>query len=453
MYSREKIMEVLYEIAEGSLHVGPYLIVAQPRRNREETAAQSFQGYGNTHIDLLGFSHGYIDIAGEKVDVARNYLIERCIESTAKYLLFIGEDTVLPWNAFKVLHRTAEDNPGSVVTGVYYMKGSDAMIMVLENNSISVPDVSPGQLIEAWQTGMDCMLIPLDLLRKMKELEPEVPFCCVANDIKAPTGVLPFVGEDNFFVYRLHKHNIKLLVNTDVQCLHMDLATGLYTAHPSVNLDNYFTNIKPTRPITLADKKYIDARWIDRVPEGTGTKISFLERLSEMVKNNEAIKFNMGCGHDKKEGYIGVDKHSSTAELQEDVLDVELPSDCADEIFASHLIEHIPQHRTLEILQRWFITLKPNGKLVLETPNVAELFEDYLKEDSDKFKALACIYGAYVEEDSPETRKRGALSPHIWGFTPKSLSEACARVGFRDIQILPPEGKHPGFNFRLEALK
>lgn len=39
-----------------------------------------------------------------------------------------------------------------------------------------------------------------------------------------------------------------------------------------VELENYFTNILITESLTMKDKKEIDLRWADRVPEGTGTK-------------------------------------------------------------------------------------------------------------------------------------------------------------------------------------
>jgi hypothetical protein len=136
------------------------------------------------------------------------------------------------------------------------------MISAKEDNYIVVPNVDPGQVFEAWQTGMDCMLIPLDLLREMRDKEPDLPFCCIANGIED----IPFVGEDNFFVHRIRKHGIKLLVNTDVQCLHMDVATGKYTAHPDVNLNKYYTNIKPAGVLTIDDKKFIDYRWFSRLP-------------------------------------------------------------------------------------------------------------------------------------------------------------------------------------------
>jgi hypothetical protein len=448
VYNRDKIIATMQEIYDESKTIAPYVLIAQPRRNLEETAAQNFDGYDGLHIDLMGFSHGFVHIGGEKVDVARNYLIEQALSSGAKYMLFIGEDTVLPYDGFKVLHETAEANPDAVVTGVYYIKCSDAMIMVRNKDWITIPNVDPGQLIEAWQTGMDVMMIPISILQAMKDEAPDLPFTCIGNNIN---DEIPFIGEDNFFVHRLHKRGTKLLVNTDVQCLHMDLASGLYTAHPSVDLKNYYTNIKPTRPLTLDDKEFIDRRWADRLPEGTG---SYKSVIAKLLEEGQPIKFNMGCGRDRIDGYLGVDMHSDTADIKQDIMKLDLPEQCADEIFASHLIEHIPQHRAPSVLEKWLATLKEGGMLVLETPDLAGLCKDYLEQDgADQHMTAMCIYGAHVDRITPETQEKGALSPHLWGYTPKSLSDLCTAVGFKDIKILPVTGQHPGKNFRLEAVK
>lgn len=461
MYNRDEIIAVMQEIYDESKSIAPYVLVAQPRRDLKETAAQNFDGYDGLHIDLMGFSHGFVNIGGEKVDVARNYLMEQALTSGAKYLLFVGEDTVLPYNAFKVLHETAEKNPGAVVTGVYYIKCSDAMIMVRNGDWITIPNVDPGQLIDAWQTGMDAMLLPISLLQQMKDEAPELPFTCIGSNVDGPKGIIPFIGEDNFFVHRLHKRGTPLLVNTDVQCLHMDLASGMYTAHPSVDLKNYYTNIKPTRPLTLDDKDFIDRRWHDRLPEGTGAKAEHASIIQDTLDKGEPVKFNMGCGHDRRPGYIGIDMHSDRAEIRMDLFKVSLPDDCADEILASHVIEHLPQHRATEILTKWFNALKPGGKLIVETPNLEELCTNYLaQEGAEQHMTAMCLFGATITSevrfdgtDDPEVQEKGALSPHLWGYTPKTLSLLCETIGYKDIQILPNQGGHPGKNFRLEAVK
>jgi len=271
MYNKEKIMKTLHDIKAESDTIGPYVVVAQPRRSKESPQAQQLDGHVGLHIDFSGFSRGYVECTDLPVDAARNYLIECVLETqSAQYLFFVGDDTVCPWNAFNLLYKTSLENPDAVITGVYYTKLSNAMIMVRTDNVVAVPNVDPGQLLEAWQTGMDCMLIPVKILRKMYEEEPELPFCCIANNVDN----LPFIGEDNFFVHRLRKHGVKLLVNTDVQCLHMDVYTGKYTAHPDVDLDNYYTKIPITERLTMKDKRRIDDIWI------TST-----EKVSEKFKN------------------------------------------------------------------------------------------------------------------------------------------------------------------------
>jgi len=265
MYSKEKILQTMREITAEGHGIKPYVVILQPRRDLKETPAQQLDGVHGVHIDLNGYSHGFGNVGGEKVDVARNLLLDQALESGAKYALFVGEDTVLPYDGFLNLHKIAEQNPNAVVVGVYYIKISSPMIMIKENNWVYPADVTPGRVFEAWLTGLDAALIPISILRKMKETEPELPYCCIGHNIEN----MPFIGEDNFFTHRLRKHGFKLLVNTDVQCLHVDLASGKYTAHPSVNLNNYFTSIKLSEPFTLADKVTIDKRWVDRLPKGT----------------------------------------------------------------------------------------------------------------------------------------------------------------------------------------
>lgn len=454
MYNRDKIINTMQEIYDESKVIGPYVLVGQPRRDLNETAAQNFDGYDGLHVDMLGFSHGFANIGGEKVDVARNYIMEQAIESGAKYLFFVGEDTVVPYHAFKTLLKTAEANPNAVVTGVYYIKCSDAMIMVREKDWITIPNVDPGQLIDAWQTGMDVMLIPIDILKQMKAADSELPFCCIGNNIEGPKGVIPFIGEDNFFVHRLHKMGFKLLVNTDVQCLHMDLATGNYTAHPDVKLEEYYTNIPIGRPLTMEDKAYIDKRWIDRLPEGTGAKANKVDKIQEVIDAGLPLKFNMGSGRDQLEGYLGVDKYTKESDIKVDLLEAEFSENCADEILASHVLEHLPQHRVPEVLSKWNRTLKPGGKLVIEVPNLEALCQDFVNgTDEERYMISICIYGAAVTNPTPEQEKYGTESPHLWGYYPKVMKDLLEGTGFKDVKILPNQGLHIGKNFRAEATK
>ena len=449
MYSRDKILKVMREIYEGSQQIAPYVVIAQPRRDLREVPAQRLDGHDGLHIDVLGISHGFVNIGGEKVDVARNYLIEQVLQSGAKYLFFVGEDTVIPYDGFKILHDTAEKNPGCIVAGVYYIKLSNAMVTTRQGNWLTIPNVDPGQIIEAHSLGMDAMLIPVEVLQRMKDEEPELPFCCIGNNVEG----LPFVGEDNFFCHRAHRLGVKILVNTDVQCLHMDLATGNYTAHPSVeqNLHKYHTNIKIGRPLVLEDKEYIDKRWLSRLPEGSNSYSALIRKLNE---SGEPVKLDMGCGRSKLDGFIGIDKYSDNADFKVDLCDMKLDNETVDFINCSHVLEHIPQHETPILLEKWYNALKVGGKIRVEVPDLEQLCEDFVNGDDDQRRMVTfCIYGAFADYASPEMIANNTASFHVWGFYPKVLQSWFEQLGFKDIKVTLIKDAPVGKNFVIEAVK
>lgn len=269
MYDKNLIYRDSLKILNESKEIKPYVLVAQPRRDLNETPAQILDGY-NPHVDLRGFSHGFIDIGGEKVDVARNYLMEQALNSGAKYLFFVGEDTVIPYDGFIKLHQTCEENPNSCAIGVYYMKIS-SLPMVMKREEDWVVPINPkrGQLIPVWMAGMDAMLIPISVLKKLKEEEPNNPFTCIVNNLEVEGQHIEFIGEDNYFYNRLHASGIPVICNTDVQCLHIDLATGKYSASDNICLNDYYTNMPITERLTEKDREYIEKRWTERLPVGT----------------------------------------------------------------------------------------------------------------------------------------------------------------------------------------
>jgi hypothetical protein len=265
MYSEEKIKSLAKKITSCAKPT-PYFAVLQPRRDKEETPAQDFGGqYEGNNPLTVNHMFRFMQVSGMPVDLARNMLLDAAIEKGVKYALFVGEDTVLPYNAFEILHATAEANPDAVVSGVYYFKAGGPMIFVRdEENRQYLADVTPGKIIEnPMLIGLDVMLIPISILKKLKEEDPDMPFTCVVQE----SDDNRFIGEDEFFLNRLYNAGFRVLVNTDVQCLHMDLATGNYSAHPSVNLNNYETLIPIGNLLTIKDIDYLTKRWQDRAPQ------------------------------------------------------------------------------------------------------------------------------------------------------------------------------------------
>jgi SAM-dependent methyltransferase len=86
-------------------------------------------------------------------------------------------------------------------------------------------------------------------------------------------------------------------------------------------------------------------------------------------------KLNLGCGEDKKEGYINVDWQSS---VQPDVVcDLNQPpypfeDSSFDKILAHHVLEHLDKPFT--IMKELHRILKPGGKLIVRVPHFSRGF-------------------------------------------------------------------------------
>lgn len=134
---------------------------------------------------------------------------------------------------------------------------------------------------------------------------------------------------------------------------------------------------------------------------GDGSFLEFAQRAGWSV---------VGVDFDKK----AVDAARSRGlDIRHGGADVIDPSEQFDGITLSHVIEHV--HDPLTLLGLCHRLLKPGGWIWLETPNLNSLGHSY--------------YG-------PDWR---GLEPprHLVLFTPKSMKQSLARVGFRDMRIEP----------------
>lgn len=83
-------------------------------------------------------------------------------------------------------------------------------------------------------------------------------------------------------------------------------------------------------------------------------------------------KLNLGCGLDKKEGYVNVDlKECHNPDLLCDVsLLTPLPDDYYHYILAKDILEHIPKNRCENTLLEWNRILEVGGILEIRVPDV-----------------------------------------------------------------------------------
>lgn len=86
-------------------------------------------------------------------------------------------------------------------------------------------------------------------------------------------------------------------------------------------------------------------------------------------------KLNLGCGWDRREGFVNVDLHAwHQPDLVADVRQLGfLPAGHYDEIIAQDVLEHLPRTQTGEVLMHWNRLLRVGGTIFLRVPSVTHI--------------------------------------------------------------------------------
>jgi len=108
------------------------------------------------------------------------------------------------------------------------------------------------------------------------------------------------------------------------------------------------------------------------------------------------MKLNIGCGKKFEPGYCNIDLYETLiADKIMSALNLEFEDNISDEIKAIHVIEHLTYFEAIYALSEFFRVLKPNGKAIIEIPNLSRACQLYSNSD-DEFKKqiLDWIFGA-----------------------------------------------------------
>ena len=158
------------------------------------------------------------------------------------------------------------------------------------------------------------------------------------------------------------------------------------------------------------------------------------------------MKLNVGCGDIILPDYINVDLYNPLADVKGDASKLEFDDGVADEIYASHLIEHFDFREGFKVLEEWKRVLKVGGKLVLETPDFLE----------------SCrLFPTLSEEDKINMYPHFFATPWIEGlahkflYTDTQLRWTLEKVGFHGMHRTPPQRYvQNGFpHMRMECFK
>ena len=125
-----------------------------------------------------------------------------------------------------------------------------------------------------------------------------------------------------------------------------------------------------------------------------------------------------------------------------------------NEVFSSHVIEHVGWRNVKAVLVEWLRVLEPNGRLEIITPDFYRLWSNLILKTelpkSDKWKGgqVDSAFVAYVTGGGQDYLE----NTHTAHFTPKWYTDTLEELGCK-VQVLFHGKQHPSPSIRLIAFK
>jgi len=108
-----------------------------------------------------------------------------------------------------------------------------------------------------------------------------------------------------------------------------------------------------------------------------------LAHLLRVLSSYDLRKIEIGSGQNPQPGcaHVEVTSNFPDVDIVCDVSSERLPiaDGVSDEVLANHVIEHIPWRNLTFVVSEWNRILRPGGRVVLRTPNLKKICEQYLK--------------------------------------------------------------------------
>lgn len=133
------------------------------------------------------------------------------------------------------------------------------------------------------------------------------------------------------------------------------------------------------------------------------------------------LKLNVGAGSTKIDGYTPVDIRDGV-----EARDLPYEDGSVDEIYASHVLEHLSWKGVGEALNHWYKKLKPGGKVKIAVPDFKTI-ADSVNDENFRYMLAAAMGGQTHEHDF-----------HKSAFTERSLRWWMNHCGFGSIKRFEP---------------
>ncbi len=146
------------------------------------------------------------------------------------------------------------------------------------------------------------------------------------------------------------------------------------------------------------------------------------------------MKLNIGCETEYLEGYINIDCDPQyKSDRCERIEEMNFSPNSVDEIYASHVIEHLPLMTARKVLRNFKTWLKQDGKWYISVPDmevVGRLLGEGCIDEYLFFWTWGGVFGDSMR--------------HHWGYTERTLRTELARSGLRVVGKFEPRNERTG---------
>ena len=208
-------LDHIREVEKKYLEVGDVkVLIVVPTREKAESLPV---------LEKLAIPSGvqikYLNVFGRSTADAYNDAIQTALNDGADFLLTVEDDTFPPDDGFfKLLQRYREIGDPKVVLGGYYVKkqenreGVHIQIVGGKRQALTLSNKDVG-VYEVYTIAQGFTLFPMECF-----LQTEYPW----------TVTTAHLTQDSFLSQKLRDKGFKLLVDGDIRCRHLDVASGKY---------------------------------------------------------------------------------------------------------------------------------------------------------------------------------------------------------------------------------